>query len=153
MACHPPELDGQLSLGRGMLACVQSQRYAVIFWTALSWLVCSSPDGDLVRRKLNLLPTRAAQPGPSESHDLAVGRVSIVLEHFIRMLQGCGLPAEDCDMIHGNGKVVNELLVQARPRSTLFTGSQKIAEKLAMDLKGKVGMGFLHVELCIVIWN
>ena len=64
-----------------------------------------------------------------------------MLEHFIRMLQGCGLPAEDCDMIHGNGKVVNELLVQARPRSTLFTGSQKIAEKLAMDLKGKVCMG------------
>ena len=66
-------------------------------------------------------------------------RVSIVMEHFIRMLQACGLPAGDCDMIHGNGKVVNELLVQAQPRNTLFTGSGKIAEKLALDLKGKVG--------------
>ena len=65
-------------------------------------------------------------------------RVSIVLEHFIRMLQGCGLPAGDVDMIHGNGKVVNEILVQARPRNTLFTGSSKIAEKLAVDLRGKV---------------
>ena len=61
-----------------------------------------------------------------------------MMEHFIRMLQACGLPAEDCDMIHGNGKTVNELLVQAKPRVTLFTGSSKIAEKLAIDLRGKV---------------
>ena len=68
------------------------------------------------------------------------------MEHFIRMLQGCGLPASDCDMVHGNGKVVNEILVQARPRSTLFTGSGKIAEKLALDLKGKVCTHFVSCQ-------
>ena len=48
------------------------------------------------------------------------------------------MPPEDLDFIHGNGKVVNEILLQARPRNTLFTGSGKIAEKLAHDLHGKV---------------
>ena len=72
-------------------------------------------------------------------HSPGACRVSIVMEHFIRMLQACGLPAGDCDLIHGNGKVVNELLLQAQPRNTLFTGSGKIAEKLALDLKRQGG--------------
>mgnify|MGYP001807266278 CR=1 FL=1 len=33
------------------------------------------------------------------------------------------------------------LLGSAQPRSTLFTGSQRVTEKLAVDLKGKVGGG------------
>lgn len=65
-------------------------------------------------------------------------RVSIVFEYFVRMLQHCGLPKTDLDFIQGNGKVVGELLMQAQPRSILFTGSGKVAEKLAGDFRGKV---------------
>ncbi|KAK9813740.1 hypothetical protein WJX73_006181 [Symbiochloris irregularis] len=65
-------------------------------------------------------------------------RVSLVFEYFIRMLHHCGLPKTDVDFIHGNGRVVGELLTQAQPRSILFTGSGKVAEKLAEDFRGKV---------------
>ena len=63
----------------------------------------------------------------------------MVAEQFVRLLHHAGMPAEDLDFIHGNGKVVNEILLQARPRATLFTGSGRIAEKLAHDLHGKAG--------------
>ena len=59
-------------------------------------------------------------------------------EQFVRLLQECGMPATDVDMLHGNGKVVSEVLKQADVRSTLFTGSHGVAELLARDLKGKV---------------
>ena len=65
-------------------------------------------------------------------------RVSIVAEQFIRMLHHVGMPKGDLDYIQGNGRVVGEILKQGHPRSTLFTGSQKVAEQLALDLKGKV---------------
>ena len=56
----------------------------------------------------------------------------------MRLLQDCGMPPEDADLIHGRGPVVNELLTRSQPRSTLFTGSRAVAEKLTRDLKGKV---------------
>jgi len=65
-------------------------------------------------------------------------RVSIVCEQFVRLLHHAGMPKEDADYIHGDGKTVNEILLHARPRSTLFTGSGRIAEKLASDLHGKI---------------
>lgn len=65
-------------------------------------------------------------------------RVSLVIEMFVRMLHHCGMPKEDVDLIHGNGKVVGEILNKAGVRNTLFTGSSKVAEILAVQLKGKV---------------
>ncbi|KAK9807656.1 hypothetical protein WJX72_005582 [[Myrmecia] bisecta] len=65
-------------------------------------------------------------------------RVSIVPEQFLRMLHYVGMPKTDVDFIQGDGRVVNELLVRAQPRSTLFTGSKRVAEKLVADLDGKV---------------
>ncbi len=41
-------------------------------------------------------------------------RVSLVAEEFLRMLHACGMPAADADMIHGGGKTVGGLLMQAR---------------------------------------
>lgn len=64
-----------------------------------------------------------------------------MFEYFVRMLHHCGLPKTDLDYIHGNGAVIGDLLMRAQPRSILFTGSGKIAEKLAVDFKGKVGTG------------
>jgi 1-pyrroline-5-carboxylate dehydrogenase len=34
---------------------------------------------------------------------------------------------------------MGEVLSAGQPRSTLFTGSQRVAERLAVQLKGKVG--------------
>ena len=65
-------------------------------------------------------------------------RVSIVAEEFVRMLHALGMPRGDVDLVHGDGRVVNEILRRARPRSTLFTGSRKVAEHLTADLDGKV---------------
>ncbi|GAB4819738.1 hypothetical protein N2152v2_006784 [Parachlorella kessleri] len=65
-------------------------------------------------------------------------KVAIVLEEFVRLLHACGMPLDDVDIIGGRGQVVNEVLLQGKPANTLFTGSQKVAEKLAKDLHGKV---------------
>lgn len=59
-------------------------------------------------------------------------------EHFVRLLQHCGMPASDVDYVHGNGRVVNKIFREGNLRSTLFTGSQAVAEQLVVDLKGKV---------------
>ncbi|XP_052292321.1 delta-1-pyrroline-5-carboxylate dehydrogenase 12A1, mitochondrial isoform X5 [Citrus sinensis] len=65
-------------------------------------------------------------------------KVSIVMEQMIRLLHYCGLPVEDVDFINSDGKTMNKLLMEANPRMTLFTGSSRVAEKLAVDLKGRV---------------
>jgi 1-pyrroline-5-carboxylate dehydrogenase len=54
------------------------------------------------------------------------------------MLHAMGMPSADADYVHGHGSVVNQILLQGRPRSTLFTGSKRVAEKLCADLHGKV---------------
>ena len=63
-----------------------------------------------------------------------------MIDQLVRLLIDCGMPMTDMDVIHGNGVVVNEIIKKAEPRSTLFTGSQRIAEKLAIDTCGKVGL-------------
>ncbi|KAF7838426.1 delta-1-pyrroline-5-carboxylate dehydrogenase 12A1, mitochondrial [Senna tora] len=65
-------------------------------------------------------------------------KVSIVMDQMLRLLHYCGLPAEDVDFINSDGKTMNKLLLEAKPRMTLFTGSSRVAEKLALDLKGRV---------------
>ena len=65
-------------------------------------------------------------------------RVSIVMEQFLRLMHACGMPTEDVDLIHCDGQIMGELLEQLQPRMTLFTGSQGVAERLALQLKGRV---------------
>ncbi|KAK7388967.1 hypothetical protein VNO78_23798 [Psophocarpus tetragonolobus] len=65
-------------------------------------------------------------------------KVSIVMEQMLHLLHTCGLPAEDVDFINSDGKIMNKLLLEGNPRMTLFTGSSRVAEKLAVDLKGRV---------------
>ncbi|KAL4361543.1 hypothetical protein GQ457_04G016500 [Hibiscus cannabinus] len=65
-------------------------------------------------------------------------KVSIVMDQMMRLLHHCGLPVEDVDFINSDGKTMNKLLMEANPRMTLFTGSSRVAEKLAVDLKGRV---------------
>eukprot|EP00434_Breviolum_minutum_P024381 symbB.v1.2.021531.t1/scaffold1865.1/size98072/8 len=65
-------------------------------------------------------------------------KVAIVMEQFLRMLHACGLPKTDVDYIYCDGPVFNEILLRGDAKMTLFTGSQRVADKLAVDLKGKV---------------
>ncbi|CAA7035053.1 unnamed protein product [Microthlaspi erraticum] len=65
-------------------------------------------------------------------------KVSIVMEQMMRLLHYCGLPVEDVDFINSDGKTMNKILLEANPRMTLFTGSSRVAEKLALDLKGRI---------------
>jgi 1-pyrroline-5-carboxylate dehydrogenase len=60
------------------------------------------------------------------------------MEQMMRLLHYCGLPAEDVDFINSDGKTMNKILLEANPRMTLFTGSSRVAEKLALDLKGRI---------------
>ncbi|GJZ54230.1 delta-1-pyrroline-5-carboxylate dehydrogenase 12A1, mitochondrial-like protein [Tanacetum coccineum] len=54
------------------------------------------------------------------------------------LLHACGMPAEDVDFINSDGPTMNKLLLEANPRMTLFTGSSRIADKLAYDLNGRI---------------
>lgn len=65
-------------------------------------------------------------------------KVGVVLEQYLRLLDHCGAPAEDVDLINCNGATMNELLLQAKPRMTMFCGSSRTAEKLCRDLNGRV---------------
>ncbi|XP_002968656.2 probable aldehyde dehydrogenase [Selaginella moellendorffii] len=65
-------------------------------------------------------------------------KVSVVMEQMLRLLHACGLPPNDTDFINCDGPVMNKLLVEAKPSMTLFTGSSRVAEKLALDLKGRI---------------
>ncbi|KAG6484439.1 delta-1-pyrroline-5-carboxylate dehydrogenase 12A1, mitochondrial-like [Zingiber officinale] len=65
-------------------------------------------------------------------------KVSIVMEQMLRLLHDCGLPKEDVDFINSDGKTMNKLLIEAKPQMTLFTGSSRVADKLAVDLKGRI---------------
>ncbi|KAJ9560037.1 hypothetical protein OSB04_005197, partial [Centaurea solstitialis] len=65
-------------------------------------------------------------------------KVSIVMEQMLRLLHDCGMPVEDVDFINSDGKTMNKILLEAKPRMTLFTGSSRVANKLADDLNGKV---------------
>ncbi|POM75016.1 Aldehyde dehydrogenase, partial [Phytophthora palmivora] len=65
-------------------------------------------------------------------------KVSIVMQETLRLLHECGMPLTDVDFINSDGAVMNDLLLQIKPRNTLFTGSQAVAEKLAKDLSGRI---------------
>ena len=58
------------------------------------------------------------------------------------------MPMDDVDLIHGNGAVVGDILKTAQVRSTLFTGSAKVAEILAKELQGKVGAVLCCAVVC-----
>lgn len=65
-------------------------------------------------------------------------KVSIVMEQFIRLMIACGMPPDDVDLIHCGGETMQGVIAAAEPRNTLFTGSSRVAEVLATDLRGKI---------------
>jgi len=72
-------------------------------------------------------------------------KVSVVMEQFLRLLHTCGMPRRDVDFINCSPDTMEKFLTLGDPRTTLFTGSSRVAERLAVLLKGKVrleGGGF-----------
>jgi len=65
-------------------------------------------------------------------------KVQLCMEQFLRMMHHVGLPKTDVDLIYCRGPVMNKILVDGNSRMTLFTGSQHVAEKLTLDLRGRV---------------
>lgn len=65
-------------------------------------------------------------------------KVCFVLEEFVRLLHHCGMSLTEVDICNGRGATVNEIMAQGQPRSTLFTGSKRVAEKLAKDFHGRI---------------
>ena len=67
-------------------------------------------------------------------------KVSAVFEQFLRLLIDCGLPPGDVDLIHCRGRVMGELIEQAKDmlRMVQFTGSSDVAEIIADVMNGRV---------------
>lgn len=59
-------------------------------------------------------------------------------EQFLRLMLECGTPSEDLDFLNGKGKVVNHVVRSGDVKSTLFTGSRRVAELLSKELHGRV---------------
>jgi len=65
-------------------------------------------------------------------------KVSVCIEQFIRMLHHCGMPKEDLDLVHGEGKTVEAILKKSDPKVIQFTGSSEVGEYLSKAFSGKV---------------
>jgi 1-pyrroline-5-carboxylate dehydrogenase len=61
--------------------------------------------------------------------------VSIVMQEALRLFHACGLPTADVDFIHSDGPVMNDLLLQVKPRNTLFTGC--VGSLAAAEMRGR----------------
>jgi len=66
-------------------------------------------------------------------------RTAFPMEQWIRMLHAAGMPLEDLCFFYANdGKVMETILKKGDAKTTIFTGSSVVAEKLVKSLKGKV---------------
>jgi 1-pyrroline-5-carboxylate dehydrogenase len=65
-------------------------------------------------------------------------KVSVCMQEFVRLLNICGLPPNDLILVHTNGENMEYLLTQCQPHMTMFTGSCRVAERLAKVLHGKI---------------
>lgn len=65
-------------------------------------------------------------------------RVSVVIEQFLRMLLYCGAPPLDFDYINTDGLTMESIVKRSNPRMLQFTGSSKVANRLAEVTKGKL---------------
>eukprot|EP00475_Leptophrys_vorax_P030448 TRINITY_DN45631_c0_g2_i1.p1 TRINITY_DN45631_c0_g2~~TRINITY_DN45631_c0_g2_i1.p1 ORF type:complete len:383 (+),score=4.29 TRINITY_DN45631_c0_g2_i1:139-1149(+) len=65
-------------------------------------------------------------------------KVAVVMEQALRLLHTCGMPTADVDLIHCDGQVMHRVLMESQPAVVQFTGSARVAELLARDLRGRV---------------
>ncbi|GKD65857.1 hypothetical protein Tco_1307965 [Tanacetum coccineum] len=112
-------------------------------------------------------------------------KVCIVMEQMLWLLHDYGMPLDDVDFINFDGKTMNKLLLEflypiisfsvtyqclylGKTTDDLFTGSSRVADKLADDLNGRIKLedaGFdwkilgpdvyevlLSVKMCLLGW-
>lgn len=66
-------------------------------------------------------------------------KVAMVMEQSMRLFHHCGMPLTDVDMINSDGPSMERLIVDTPEiRNTLFTGSSRVANRLAELTKGRV---------------
>lgn len=65
-------------------------------------------------------------------------KVALCMEQWIRFLHYCGMPLTDVNLMHGHGEAIESLIKKDAFRLTQFTGSSKIANRLAELSKGKI---------------
>lgn len=65
-------------------------------------------------------------------------KVSIVMEQCIRLMLACGMNPKDMDYLNCDGPTTEMFLNLAQPKMTLFTGSQKVAERVTENMQGRV---------------
>lgn len=65
-------------------------------------------------------------------------KVALCIDQFIRLLIHCGMPKNDVNVIHGHGDAIEHMIRKNTFRLVQFTGSSKIANKLAEICKGKI---------------
>jgi 1-pyrroline-5-carboxylate dehydrogenase len=67
-------------------------------------------------------------------------KVAPVMEQFLRLMLACGVPSDTVMLLNGRGSVVESMITAKNTpiRLTQFTGSSRIAERLAEKTHGKV---------------
>lgn len=65
-------------------------------------------------------------------------RVALCLDQWVRFLHHCGVPLTDINVLNGRGEAIEHLIKKDAFRLIQFTGSSKIANKIAEISKGKV---------------
>ena len=73
-----------------------------------------------------------------KSLNVSLWQVAIVIEQFLRLLIHCGMPPGDLDLINCSGAVMQLVLLNGHPRNTIFTGSSRVGDLLACQLKGRI---------------
>jgi 1-pyrroline-5-carboxylate dehydrogenase len=68
----------------------------------------------------------------------ADSKVSACMQEFVHLLLKCGMPKEDLALVHSDGANMEHYLKTAKIRMTQFTGSSRVANRLAEVLKGKI---------------
>lgn len=70
----------------------------------------------------------------------ADNRTSIIMEHFLKLLEHCGGFTDSFDLVHCKGNDMEKLLVQNKDliRQIHFTGSSKIANHICHLMDGKI---------------
>ncbi len=65
-------------------------------------------------------------------------KTAVVMDEFVRMLHYCGMPRTDCDLIYCGGPTFEKIYGMCPVRMTQFTGSTRVAERLAEVTHGRV---------------
>ena len=64
--------------------------------------------------------------------------MAIVMEQFLYFTQSCGMPAEDVNFLNCSNESMEYIIDKSKFKVIQFTGSSKVAERIAQKTNGKV---------------